>query len=279
MEIAWRALQKHAQVEDHQDSPETGIAKETVERVIEHLMTYPDDLNPITKVNRLIKGKKKLYKDKKLDWAMGELLAYASILLEGQNVRMSGQDVQRGTFSHRHAILFDNGTDREYNRINDLQEEQGKFMIYNSLLSEFAVLGFEYGYSLASPDTLVLWEAQFGDFYNGAQTIVDQYISAAESKWQRMSGLVMLLPHGYEGQGPRTLQCSCRTVFTIVCRVQYDDCQLHDTCQFLPPDSPTIGAPISQTISRDVAQISIASSRGDFGCGRFCRRHSFSRNN
>jgi 2-oxoglutarate dehydrogenase E1 component len=201
-EKAWKALQKQTTAEDFLESPETGIARETVLKIANHLMEYPEDLNPIGKINRLIKGKKKLLKEEQFDWAMAELAAYASILLDGKNVRMSGQDVQRGTFSHRHAILFDNGTEREYNRINTIEEEQGQFMIYNSLLSEFAVMGFEYGYSLATPDTLVLWEAQFGDFYNGAQTIVDQYISAAESKWQRMSGLVLLLPHGYEGQGP-----------------------------------------------------------------------------
>ena len=139
---------------------------------------------------------------KKIDWAFGELIAYGSILLEGKNVRMSGQDVKRGTFSHRHAVLRDAKTYEQFNRLSKLSEKQGEYLIYNSLLSEFAVLGFEYGYSLASPDSLVIWEAQFGDFYNGAQTIVDQYISAAESKWQRMSGLVMLLPHGYAGQGP-----------------------------------------------------------------------------
>jgi 2-oxoglutarate dehydrogenase E1 component len=132
---------------------------------------------------------------------LGELLAYGSLLTEGKNVRMSGQDVKRGTFSHRHAILYDATTYASYNRLDHLAEKQGKFMIYNSLLSEFGVLGFEYGYSLASPGHLVLWEAQFGDFFNGAQTIVDQYISAGESKWHRMSGLVMLLPMDMKGRG------------------------------------------------------------------------------
>jgi 2-oxoglutarate dehydrogenase E1 component len=122
--------------------------------------------------------------------------------MEGKNVRMSGQDVKRGTFSHRHAIFVDKDTNDEYNRISGLTGDESKLMIYNSLLSEFAVLGFEYGYAMASPSSLVLWEAQFGDFYNGAQSMVDQFISAGESKWQRMNGLVMLLPHGMEGQGP-----------------------------------------------------------------------------
>lgn len=201
-EQAWRKLKKTKEAEDFQTSPKTGISKAKVDKILDHLMTIPEGFTPLGKVNRLQKGKNKLLKENNLDWALAELMAYGSILLEGKDVRMSGQDVKRGTFSHRHAIFRDSKTYEEYNRLSGMKDGQGEFRIFNSLLSEFAVLGFEYGYSLASPDSLVLWEAQFGDFYNGAQTIVDQYITAAESKWQRMSGLVMLLPHGYEGQGP-----------------------------------------------------------------------------
>lgn len=151
----------------------------------------------------MLSARTKIYNDQAtLDWALGELVAYGSLLLEGHDVRLSGQDVKRGTFSHRHATIYDEKTNEEYNRLNHLAEKQGAFRIYNSLLSEFAVLGFEYGYSWATPESLVMWEAQFGDFSNGAQTIIDQFISSGESKWRRMSGIVLLLPHGYEGQGP-----------------------------------------------------------------------------
>jgi len=201
-EQAWRKLQKQTTEKDYESSPETGIDKKTIEKVLAHLLKTPENFKFVSKINRLLKGTKKLVDAGTLDWALAELLAYSSILLDGGDVRMSGQDVRRGTFSHRHAVFFEDGTDKTYNRINTIQKDQGQYRIFNSLLSEFAVMGFEYGYSLASPDNLVIWEAQFGDFYNGAQTIVDQYITAAESKWQRMSGLVLLLPHGMEGQGP-----------------------------------------------------------------------------
>ena len=137
-----------------------------------------------------------------IDWALGELMAYGSLLLEGKDVRMSGQDVKRGTFSHRHSCPIDAKIYERINRLDGLDPKQGRFLIYNSLLSEYAVLGFEYGYAYANPDALVIWEAQFGDFANGASTIIDQFIFAGETKWRRMNGLVMLLPHGYEGQGP-----------------------------------------------------------------------------
>lgn len=201
-EKAWKNLRKTKDPQDFENSPSTGISKVASKKILDHLMSYPKGFVPLSKIERLQKGNAKLLKAGVLDWALAELMAYGSILMEGADVRMSGQDVKRGTFSHRHAIFNDSKTFEEYNRLSDIDKNQGKFRIYNSLLSEFGVLGFEYGYSLASPNTLVIWEAQFGDFYNGAQTIVDQYISAGESKWMRMSGLVMLLPHGYAGQGP-----------------------------------------------------------------------------
>ncbi len=222
-EQAWRKLKRQAAAEDFITSPKTGIPRKTIEKIVKHLLQTPDDFSVLRGVKRLLASKKKLWENQQLDWAMAELMAYGSILLENQNVRMSGQDVKRGTFSHRHATFYDAETYEEYNRLNSIDENQGEFLIYNSLLSEFGVLGFEYGYSLATPDELVIWEAQFGDFYNGAQVIVDQYITAAESKWQRMSGLVMLLPHGYEGQGPehssarmeRFLQASAEFNITV----------------------------------------------------------------
>lgn len=201
-ELAWKSLRK-AKPEDFLQSPATAISEADFKKLFNALMSWPDDFKPLKKVEKILQDKIKLFQaENKVDWATGELLAYASLLLEGKDVRMSGQDVKRGTFSHRHAVLRDENTDSAYNRLSRIEGAKGQFRIYNSLLSEYAVLGFEYGYSLAYPNALVLWEAQFGDFSNGAQTIIDQFITCAEQKWNRMSGLVMLLPHGYEGQGP-----------------------------------------------------------------------------
>ena len=141
------------------------------------------------------------FETNKLDWGMAELLAYGTLLKEGHNVRMTGQDVERGTFSHRHAVLKVEESEEEVVLHNQIADEQGHFYIYNSLLSEYGVVGFDYGYAMANPKTLTIWEAQFGDFSNGAQIMLDQYISAAEDKWKLQNGLVMFLPHGYEGQG------------------------------------------------------------------------------
>jgi 2-oxoglutarate dehydrogenase E1 component len=201
-EKAWQQLRKEATEADFAQSPETGLPRKVIDQMLEHLTTFPEGFTPISQILKINEAKRQLISTGKIDWALGELMAYGSILLDGKDVRMSGQDVKRGTFSHRHACVTDANTNRELNRLDGLAEKQGKFRIFNSLLSEYGVLGFEYGYSLASPDALVLWEAQFGDFVNGAGTIIDQFITAGSSKWSRMSGLVMLLPHGYEGQGP-----------------------------------------------------------------------------
>ena len=201
-EIEWNSLRK-ATTADFDQSPITAISEAEIKRMFEGLMKWKEGFTPLKKVEKLLQEKVKLLEtENKIDWATGELLAYSSLLVENKIVRMSGQDVQRGTFSHRHAVLRDEVTNEKYTRLNHFQEEQEKFRIYNSLLSEYGVLGFEYGYGLANPNALVIWEAQFGDFCNGAQTMIDQFIVAGEQKWNRMNGLVMLLPHGYEGQGP-----------------------------------------------------------------------------
>jgi len=201
-DLAWKAMRK-ATPDDFHESPSTAIEAGQAKNIFEALMKWPESFSPLKKVEKLIQEKIKLYQtENKIDWATGELMAYASLLAEGKTVRMSGQDVKRGTFSHRHAVLFDENTNAQYVRLDHVAAGQQPFRIYNSLLSEYGVLGFEYGYSLANAEALVIWEAQFGDFCNGAQTIIDQFIAAGEQKWQRQNGVVMLLPHGYEGQGP-----------------------------------------------------------------------------
>lgn len=201
-ELVWKSLRK-ATADDFDKSPVTAISNEVFKNIFDGLMKWPEGFKPLRKVEKLLQDKIKLFSDeKKVDWATAELMAYGSLLTEGKDVRMSGQDVKRGTFSHRHAVIYDEVTNKDYNRLNQFTDGQPPFRIFNSLLSEYAVLGFEYGYAMANPNALVIWEAQFGDFCNGAQIIVDQFLTTAETKWQRMNGLVLLLPHGYEGQGP-----------------------------------------------------------------------------
>jgi 2-oxoglutarate dehydrogenase E1 component len=201
-ELDWKSLRR-ATADDFDQSPVTAISEANFKTVFDSLMKWPEDFKPLRKVEKLLQDKIKLFaEEQKVDWATAELAAYGSLVLDGKDVRMSGQDVRRGTFSHRHAVLRDEDNDQPYSRLSNIPGATGKFRIYNSLLSEFGVLGFEYGYAMANPNALVLWEAQFGDFCNGAQTIIDQFISSGEQKWNRMNGLTMLLPHGYEGQGP-----------------------------------------------------------------------------
>lgn len=201
-EIEWKKLRR-ATAADFDVSPDTAISEETFRTVFDAMMKWPEGFKPLKKIEKILQDKIKLFQtENKVDWATGELLAYGTLLLDGKDVRMSGQDVRRGTFSHRHAAIRDENTDESYNRLSRIPGAKGVFRIYNSLLSEYAVLGFEYGYALANPNALVIWEAQFGDFGNGGQIMIDQFIAAGEQKWNRMNGVTLLLPHGYEGQGP-----------------------------------------------------------------------------
>ena len=172
-----------------------------LEKIVDIISSLPNDKKFINKIKKLVNNRKSMFEKDKLDWSMAEHLAYGSLLEEGYNVRISGQDVERGTFSHRHAIIKVEESEQEISLLNNISTNQGKFSIYNSILSEYGVLGFEYGYAMAEPMTLTIWEAQFGDFSNGAQIIIDQYIFSGEDKWKTQNGLVLFLPHGYEGQG------------------------------------------------------------------------------
>ena len=201
-EKEWKNV-RLATKKDFEKSPKTAVAAKTIQTIINNFTKLPEGFSPIRKANKILERYDTMLKeDKILNWAAAELLAYGSLLLDGHNVRMTGQDVKRGTFAHRHAIIFDEKTRAQHNRLNTLAEKQGQFIIHNSLLSEYGVLGFEFGYHWANPNNLVLWEAQFGDFVNGAQIMIDQYITSAETKWNQQNGLVMLLPHGYTGMGP-----------------------------------------------------------------------------
>jgi 2-oxoglutarate dehydrogenase E1 component len=201
MEDEWKGFE-NVQEWQMMDSVDTTYNKKKLTAIAKVITTLPEDKKFLRKVEKLVGDRKKMFfETDKLDWAMGELLAYGSLLEEGFGVRISGQDVERGTFSHRHAVMKVEESEEEVLLLNHLSDKQGQFQIYNSLLSEYGVVGFDYGYAMASPNTLTIWEAQFGDFSNGAQIMIDQYISAAEDKWKLQNGLVMLLPHGYEGQG------------------------------------------------------------------------------
>lgn len=200
MQNEWEGF-KQADAQKMMEKVNTKFPKKGLTEIAEVITQLPADKKFISKITKLIADRKTMFETNKLDWAMGELLAYGTLLTEGYDVRISGQDVERGTFSHRHAVVKVEDSEEEVILLNELKNQKGKFHVYNSLLSEYGVVGFDYGYALAAPKTLTIWEAQFGDFSNGAQIMIDQYISAAEDKWNNQNGLVMLLPHGYEGQG------------------------------------------------------------------------------
>lgn len=201
MQERWTDFERQG-VDSMLKSEDTSYPKDKLEGISKVVSTVPEGVKFLRKAVRILAGREKMvFETDTLDWGMAETLAYGSLMEEGFNVRISGQDVERGTFSHRHAILRDEISEERINLLNTNPENKGKMDIYNSFLSEYGVLGFDYGYAMANPNTLTIWEAQFGDFSNGAQIIFDQYLSAAEDKWKSQNGIVVLLPHGYEGQG------------------------------------------------------------------------------
>lgn len=200
MESTWADFVRE-KLEEMLQPVDTTYDKSALEGIAKSISNVPEGVKFVRKAERILKGREKMVAEDKLDWGMAESLAYGSLMEEGYSVRISGQDVERGTFSHRHAIMRDELSEERINLLNLNPKNKGKAYIYNSLLSEYGVLGFDYGYAMANPKTLTIWEAQFGDFSNGAQIMFDQYISAAEDKWKLQNGIVCLLPHGYEGQG------------------------------------------------------------------------------
>ncbi len=198
--LARRAERKAARAS--LEEVDTSASMPALQSVVDALMRKPDDFDIHRKLDRQFSKRQQLFDDGKIDWGFGEALAFGTLLAEGTTIRLAGQDSRRGTFSHRHSVLYDQTDGSEYIPLNHVQSDQAKLLVYDSLLSEYAACAFEYGYSVADPSALVIWEAQFGDFANGAQIVYDQFLSAAEEKWSQRSGLVMLLPHGYEGQGP-----------------------------------------------------------------------------
>jgi 2-oxoglutarate dehydrogenase E1 component len=181
---------------------QTAVERQRLDQIADALATVPAGFKVHPKLTKWLKERREALRRNEIDWSLGETFAIGSLLLEGHTVRLSGQDSRRGTFSQRHSVLVDQSNGSLYTPLANLSSDQGRFFVYDSLLSEFAAMGFEYGYSVADPEALVMWEAQFGDFVNGAQVIVDQFIAAAEDKWGQRCGLVLLLPHGFEGQGP-----------------------------------------------------------------------------
>jgi 2-oxoglutarate dehydrogenase E1 component len=223
---------------------ETGVQRDVLEHLLRRLVSLPEGFQPHPKIQKVLEGRQLMAEGKQpLDWSAAEALAMASLATQGLRVRLSGQDSQRGTFSHRHAVIHDVVTDDTYCALEHLASDQAPVEIYNSPLSEAGVLGFEYGYSLDCPDGLVMWEAQFGDFVNAAQVVIDQFIVSAEDKWNRLSGIVMLLPHGFEGQGPEHSSARLERFLSLAAK---------DNIQVVAPTTP---AQIFHCLRRQVLRV------------------------
>jgi 2-oxoglutarate dehydrogenase E1 component len=253
----------------------TGVASEVVDQVYAGLKARPDGFTVHPKLDRQFKARDAMFEGGEVDWALAEALAFGTLLLEGTNIRLAGQDSRRGTFSQRHSILVDYETGAEHAPLAHLAPDQGKIWIYDSLLSEYAAMGFEYGYSVvAEHDTLVLWEAQFGDFVNGAQIVLDQYFAAAEDKWSQRSGLTLLLPHGYEGQGPEHSSARIERFLTLCAEDNLQVCNASTSAQYFhllrrQVHSPTLTPLVIFTPKSLLRARSARSSVGDLLSGSF----------
>ncbi len=260
--------------EDEARRGETGVAIDTLKEVGRRITTIPQDFNAHKTIQRLLQRRREMVETGSgLDWSMAEHLAFGTLVKEGFPVRLSGQDSERGTFSQRHSVLIDQETERHYTPLKYVSPDQARFEVINSMLSEEAVLAFEYGYTLAEPNALVMWEAQFGDFANGAQVVFDQFISSGERKWLRMSGLVCLLPHGYEGPGTGAFLGAARALPADVRGGQLAGRQLHDARQLLPHPAPAAAPQVPQAAGDHDAEVAAAAQARDLGAGRAGPRH------
>ena len=249
----------------------TGIDAEQIKSLTAGLVAVPESFHIHPKVKKLYEQRTEMAEGKRpFDYGMAELLAFASLVTAGTPVRLTGQDSQRGTFNQRHSVLTDTETEAKYIPLEHMAADQARFEVYNTLLSEAAVLGFEYGYSRDYPEALVLWEAQFGDFANGAQIIIDQFISAGEAKWHLLSGLVMLLPHGYEGQGPEHSSARLERFLQLAANDNMIIAQAFDRRPALPSAAPAGDAQLAQAADCDDAEEHAAASGCVVERGGFC---------
>ena len=255
----WSGVKAAKNNDDDDRRGQTGVELDRLKQIGQRITAVPEGFNIHKTILRFLDSRRAAIESGDgIDWSTGEALAFASLLDDGFPVRLSGQDSERGTFSQRHSVLIDQQTEARYIPLNHIRDGQARYEVINSMLSEEAVLGFEYGYSLAEPNALVLWEAQFGDFANGAQVVFDQFISSGERKWLRMSGLVCMLPHGYEGAGTGTFVRPPRALSAALRRGQHAGGRLHDAGQFLPRAQATAQARVPQALDRADPEVDAA---------------------
>ena len=264
-------------VPDYPDKPagdfSTAVTPEVLKRIADSYVTPPENFTVHPKVMPQLQRRSAAITDGPIDWGTGEILAFGSLLMDGRPVRLAGQDSRRGTFVSRFATIIDRVNADEWTPLTNLTEDQAKFHVYDSLLSEYAALGFEYGYSVARPEALVLWEAQFGDFVNGAQTVIDEFISAGETKWRQQSGVVLLLPHGYEGQGPDHSSARIERFLTMCAEDAMVGRPAVDPGVVLPPAAPALARRGAPPPDRLHPEVDAQAQGGGLAAGRLHRGH------